>query len=301
MAIRWVINGYFRSGTTFLWERFREATNGEVLCLYEPLHPDLPVFLENDGLDKSGRRLHQLDLWSDYLRIPSGQREFLLKRHPNRSGNCSWNHQELTDYLQILHGLNKDVMIQANRLHYDLPCVVELTDARIVHIVRNPLDVFHSIRHTYFTNPRLFRGFARRMAYPCRGNHAFETAAWFSRAAKKSPKLSTVLIGNPWGLLPWFVPAWVIANYSAVQAITGSTGMLCAYEEIFLRPAFLAKALETHLGTPFPIDRDDVRARSRENREKGWRKFNRWVKRWGLETEWNAIRKVSESRGVTWE
>ena len=300
MAIRWVINGYFRSGTTFMWERFRKGVSGDVLCLYEPLHPDLPDFLNNQGRDKSGKRLHKLDLWSDYIRIPSDQRELLLKHHPNRSGNCNWSCRKLTDYLEILHSLDKDVMIQANRLHYNLTDVVETTGAQVVHIVRNPMDVFYSIRHTYFTNVGRFRGFARRVAYPFRGSRAFETVQWMNRAMNVSPQLSTALKNRPQGFLPCFVPAWISANYAAIQSAIASQGVICVYEEMFLRATHLTETLQRYLGVPFSIEREVVKPRSENNRNGNWKRFNKWVKNWGLETEWKAIKKVAEVKGVEW-
>ncbi len=301
MAIRWIINGYFRSGTTFLWDRFHRATKGGVLCLYEPLHPDLHVFLENDGQDKSGRRLHHLDLWSDYLRIPPGKRQQLLKCHPNRSGNCNWSWRELADYLEILHSLDKDVLIQANRLHYHLINVIELTGARVVHLVRNPVDVFHSIRNAYFTNAGQFRGFARRLAYPFRGNHAFETVHWMNRAINVFPQISTALKNRPKGLLPCFVPAWIGANHSAIQSVYSQRGMVCVYEELLLNPVKFAEDLQRHLGTLFPITMEGV-SRTSEKRKysEDWRRFHTLLEFCGLEYEWSAIKDVVEARKVEW-
>lgn len=300
MAIRWIINGYFRSGTTFMWEKFRKASSENVLCLYEPLHPGLPVFLNNQGRDKSGKRLHNQDLWSDYMRIPSDQRELLLKHYPNRSGNCNWTCRELMDYLEILHSLDEDVMIQANRLHYNLTDVGETIGARVVHVVRNPVDVFYSIRHTYFTNAGQFRGFARQLAYPFRGSRVFETAQWMNRAMTVFPQLSIALKNRPQGLLPCFVPAWISANYAAIQSATASQGVICVYEEMFLRATHLTETLQRYLGVPFSVEGEDVKPRSEKNRNGSWKRFNKWVKNWGLETEWKAIKEIAKIRGVEW-
>jgi len=301
MAVKWIINGYFRSGTTFLWERFRSAADGNVLCLYEPLHPDLPGFIENRGRDESGRRLHQLELWSDYLRIQPARLKRILSCHPNLSARCCWRNEELAAYFREFHTLDKDVMIQCNRLHFDIQCVAELTGARIVHVVRNPVEVFHSIRHVYFTVRGPCRGLVRRIAYPFRGKYAFETAAWVNRARSEFSHTFTEAETCRPGLFPAFVLAWVSANYAAVQSLFPGRGMVCAYEELFLQPLRLAGDFQTFFGVPFPIEQDDVNPRDAINNDKVWKQFNKWVKHWGLEMEWSRIREVVESRGVRWK
>ncbi len=296
MAIRWIINGYFRSGTTFLWDRFRKAVNDDVLCLYEPLHPDLPNFLEKGGRDDSGKRLHHLDMWSDYLHIHPDHRQLLLDRHPNRSANCDWSGQELAAYLEILHTLDEDVMIQTNRLHYDFTQVADMTGAPIVHILRNPVEVFHSIRHTYFSNVGKARGFIRRLAYPLRGSRVFETDAWMNRAMKAFPRLYSVMKRDPQRLLSCFVPAWIGANYAAVQSLSSHQGIICAYKELFLHPVALAEKLKLCLNVPFSIVGEATPRHCAEIRDRDGSRFNDWVERWGLENEWRVIRGVMEER-----
>jgi len=85
MSIKIVINGYYRSGTSFIGEELRKVSGYNLY--YEPLHPQLSQILkdQSDSNSTVTSRLHELDLWRDYSRLEEKDRLRILVNHPGRN------------------------------------------------------------------------------------------------------------------------------------------------------------------------------------------------------------------------
>jgi len=297
MSIRWIVNGYFRSGTTLLWDLCRKALPENGLALYEPLHPDLPTYASNAGCGPDP--LHGKDLWTDYKRIPREQLRQVFACHPNRDRAVAWSQNALWDYLDRYHELPYPILLQTNRLHYELAEAGARYGAKVVHIMRHPLAVFRSIRRIYLGAVDGWRRAIRTVLYPFTATHAFETRGFCRKALAR---MRTQIETCPWnpGLLHAFVPAWVVANSVALNIQEEANGMVLLYDELVSQPDVFADLLGNHLALPLRADPDQImplvtRANNRET--------DRWhtlVTRWGLGAEMDEINRFVTERNVRW-
>ena len=117
MAIKYIINGYFRSGTTLLWKLMSESLN-TTQCFYEPLHPKLSEFIYRSNMD-SIDELHGFNLWNEYIRLDEPIKKKLVEYHPNLTyQRFTWD--DLKKYFDIYQSIDNDVLLQTNRPHHHL-------------------------------------------------------------------------------------------------------------------------------------------------------------------------------------
>ena len=135
------ITGRFRSGTTLLWNIFRQIES--VTAYYEP-------FNERRWFDPYSRGNHTdlthmgvKDYWTEYAGIEKLSQAYNVQwidRHLYMSP-FSWN-SEMRRYIDILisHAPGLPVL-QFNRIDFRLPWVTaNYPNAKIIHIYRNPRD-----------------------------------------------------------------------------------------------------------------------------------------------------------------
>jgi len=141
MPIRWVVNGYYRSGTTILFYVIKKS-RPEMLHLYEPLLPILVEAVKGHPVG-SVVELHGLEgIFDDYYKIPD--LDSLFKLHKGMKFNMPLSIEEVVDYLDKIDSLEYDILIQPNNAHFILGELRELYDCKVVHIVRNPADCWAS-------------------------------------------------------------------------------------------------------------------------------------------------------------
>lgn len=298
MPIRLILNGYFRSGTTLLWKLCRGCLPEGSLALYEPLHPRLPAYVLDRRIVSENDPLHGTRLWSDYQQIQEFALADILNVHANRDGKLNWSKEALFKYLDRYHDLENPVLLKTNRLHYELQNVSRRYGVQVVHIIRNPVSVFCSIRRTYLSNVGFARRALRFAGYPFWGNHAFETKNMYrkSLAHKESSEKR-----NLWGsLFPTFVHAWTVANAIAIDAVEKIGGKIVVFEHFLQSPGTVTADLGEYMGFPICADNSllHLQATCPKQYVRRWRKTVRLL---GLEEEMARILAVVRSSGVDWE
>ena len=140
------ITGRFRSGTSFLWQLFDQLD--DYCAWYEPLHPQLltAIHYVKPKEDHVGIK----DYWSTYRQHPAfsknyssdfaTQKLYLESKH---------DYHELESYIKhlILLSGSQTPVLQFNRVDLRLGWLrAKFPQARIIHIERNPLQLYFSQR-----------------------------------------------------------------------------------------------------------------------------------------------------------
>lgn len=146
MGIKLVVNGYFRSGTTAIWAELKRSNPGYKV-LYEPCHEKLPLIL--DSQIGKVEKLHGKSLWDEYgiLDIRSTD---IRRVHPNIGSVFPSNSLLLKGYLQYFEHFDDNLILQTNRWHEFLGVVRDITEAKVVHVIRNPFDVYLSFKQSIY-------------------------------------------------------------------------------------------------------------------------------------------------------
>jgi len=141
MPIKWVINGYYRSGTTIIFYVVKKS-HPELLHLYEPLTPHIVEVVKGHPIG-SVARLHGLEgIFDDYHKLPN--LEELFKRHRGMDFILPFSLIEVKEFLDEIHKLPYDILIQPNNAHFILKDLKEEYGCKTVHIIRDPADCWAS-------------------------------------------------------------------------------------------------------------------------------------------------------------
>ncbi|MFC1706855.1 hypothetical protein ACFL59_08550 [Planctomycetota bacterium] len=296
MPIAAVLNGYYRSGTTFLWN-YARATLRDHTCLQQPLHPRLASLLQAARTDNVPDPLHGLRLWEEYLGLQQCTLERLLRNHPNTTEAGIASEGALHAYLDVLHSLPEKLVLQPNTLHFYLDVVAERYGARLVHVVRHPLDVMASIERAYLRVPgSAVKELLKRIARPYGLPQAFDVEKeyrWIVRHTGRPHgyydnwKLRYLVA--PFSFLHKLAVVWTLSNYYALRTLERRSGLLLVYEELVSRPEERFPELSRFLGGEFkeipPIKPGTVGRFS----ESALQRFRRAVAEAGIEKEYAAI------------
>lgn len=294
MPIRAVVNGYFRSGTTWLWHGIREGLPGHV-AFYEPLHPMLPLLVAREGRSSAPDPLHGERLWGEYRALPEARRRALFTNHPNLDAPGVPSAEAARRYFDLFHEMEADVVLQPNRAAFLLDLLHERYGARLVHVIRHPVSVWRSLRAAAAASPRWERRAAKRLLRPVLLPSQFDLrrdalwirrrlglpAAWLDRWSVRA-RLA-------WSALDMFALVWTVANRNAIAAVERAQGLLLVYEELAEAPEAVQPRLESALGGPL---RSPLASRGPDAppgaAELG--RFRRAVGRLELEEELHAVR-----------
>ncbi len=151
MPLKAIFNGYFRSGTTYIWYTLKKF-NPDKLVFYEPLNPNLFIYIQNEKGEKNS--LHGKYLWKEYLQMDNAFLQKLRINHPNLQHRTEIprNYKILLDYLEVFNSINRDVILQTNRLHFYYKIIAEKYNIPIFHIIRDPIEVYLSLINTRYHN-----------------------------------------------------------------------------------------------------------------------------------------------------
>lgn len=140
------ITARFRSGSTFLWQLFRNVK--DVTCYYEPLNERRWFLPESRSYQVDSTHLGVEDYWREYEGMEELDQWFNLE-WPFRSLYMDATHHDpgLERYIQELivraRGL---AVLQFNRVDFRLPWLrAHFPDAVIVHLYRDPREQWMSV------------------------------------------------------------------------------------------------------------------------------------------------------------
>jgi hypothetical protein len=239
-----MVNSYFRSGSTFIWSFIKDSlSKGDYISLYEPLNPHLAVFLRKEKAEPSINKLHKKVLFKDYLNLDDETILKIIRNNPNSNPHGIHNDFALLNFLNIIHDLPYKVFIQTNRLHFHLDLVFQNYTNKVIHLIRNPLDVWLSIRKaaTVFHGSKVKQHF-QRLFLPINLINAFEIDKqyhWIINQAGYPFDFSGTMstrVFNHFNAFEKFVVVWTISNYHAMKFCDSEGMELLIYEDILEYP-----------------------------------------------------------------
>ena len=140
------ITGRFRSGSTMLWNLFRQLQ--EVRSFYEPLHDQLVSYIKHP-LQPQREHFFVKSYFDEYQNIPD-----IVSLHQNDFANHrlllegSDVHPELHTYIQALAESvpsAHQIVLQFNRIDFRLAWIKKnFPNAKLLHIFRDPRDQWYS-------------------------------------------------------------------------------------------------------------------------------------------------------------
>jgi hypothetical protein len=142
------IVGWFRSGTSMLWNMFR--TSRLYTCYYEPLHEHLLLYVEKQHNIVDSTHIGIKNYWEDYRALPLA--EFRCYWKP-WFGRERWHLDEmdsaedLADYIKyLISSASKPVVFKFVRVGFRVGWLHKtFPEARIIHIARNPRAIWTSM------------------------------------------------------------------------------------------------------------------------------------------------------------
>jgi GT2 family glycosyltransferase len=141
------LTGRFRSGSTLLWNIFRQLDG--VVAYYEPLHPKLPHYLKHPPAPQS-RHFHVTSYFDEYASLDG-----IGQYHSSEFGvsrlrlEAEEDHPRLEAYLRYVvasAGENRVPVLKFNRIDFRLPWIrARFPQARLIHLYRSPRDQWVSL------------------------------------------------------------------------------------------------------------------------------------------------------------
>ncbi len=255
--IKFILNGYFRSGTTLLWKIMRDS-NPDMYVFCEPLHNDLFNAMHREQvLNQYG---HGYSTTSEYIALGE---EFLTRvrqSHPLLGTDVyTYKVDEVVKYLNIYDSLDKPVILQPDRMHFLLSDIADVFDCKVAHIIRHPLEVFLSVM---FSSPKLKTVRKLTGIDPCflrllHNSNPFFLEEQYDFICRYFGLLQT--LNTPYGkyiypkryYLERFIICWTISNWYAVNEIDKANGLIVRYEDIVSRSEDTFQTLEEYSGVKF--------------------------------------------------
>lgn len=290
MAVKVILNGYFRSGTSFLYKALKSNLKNHV-SFYEPLHHRLGLII-NTTIEGDIDDVHQQRITDEYHRLSFDAKKKLLLNHPNTTLNGIQGERALLDYISLYNDMKSNVFLQTNRMHFYLDVVREEYDAKVIHIVRHPLDVYNSMKNTSFRDTG-FKRFIEKF-FKIRNMYELEKDFYWCLRHTGKPKGYY----HSWKIrffdskfsFKKFVAVWIIANYYAIKTLE-EKGLVCAYEKILENPDKEFKRISDYLGVSDFQSPDVKKGNCYKFSKKQADKFIKTTKEMGLEAELAYITK----------
>jgi len=246
MPIKYIFNGYFRSGTTMLWEILK-TSNPNYTVFYEPLHPNLKDRIIKYKKHLNADNIHKKHLWSDYIKQNHSWLEGIFNN--NKGKVLLLDKEKLFHYLDLYNKLPENVILQCNRMHFSLDLIEDQYNAAVFHIIRNPLAVYNSLSKTYNNSRKKLRSLLKNFFYHLIMGYDMRSKFWsidfyIDYSCNKynfphywvDPSKRRKILSDP---LKTLVLSWVICNYHAINKIYNPEYIL-VYER-FIKEKFLIK------------------------------------------------------------
>jgi len=243
MPLTFILNGYFRSGTTVMYKLIKDS-NPDKIVFYEPLHDKLFSFLGNHKIGQIDKA-HNMCLWDEYFLQGEEFIDTLRERHPCTGQLFSIDSLKVINYLDIFHNLPKDVILQPNRMHFVLGKIAQHYKIPCTHMIRNFLDSYLDIINTYRQKRskevvfiadilRKFNLLPLKKAFA-----ADKGLEFIFEYFGKPPKWADIAfkIAHYNDTLGIYLVNWTITNYVAIKQLEKYGGFLLIYEDLVSNPS----------------------------------------------------------------
>jgi len=136
-----IINGYYRSGTTFM-QRLCSKSNPNFIVLSEPTQHEIIDHIMSDGCHKDNL-LHGWEIFKDYCKLPRKIRHEFIRRHfevfdyDKSQWGIMTSEGAVRYLLQPLHDCEQQIVIKSTQLHLFLEKLKEWYGCWVLHLDRS--------------------------------------------------------------------------------------------------------------------------------------------------------------------
>ncbi|MFM9986434.1 MAG: sulfotransferase domain-containing protein [Flavobacteriales bacterium] len=304
MPVKYIINGYFRSGTTMLYDAVRKAVGEDGFSFYEPCYPKLGLVIRDEQSHKAINPLHGKKVWHEYLRLDENELKDILRNHPNTRGEGIANDRDFMAYINQYNALPNAVFLQTNRYHFFLDIFFKEYNAQVVHVVRNPIHVFESIYNSYFQSVSPLKKIVRKLTQRYTMKNYFGVQNEFNWILQHTG--FPFVMYNNWRLryfkkpdyFSQFVVVWIVSNYYALKSIHNHAGRLVIYERLLVQPDKEFKDLSEYLG--LEVEAPEIKLGKHLVSGAMISKFKGVVKDFGLQQQWGFISQELDKHGINY-
>jgi hypothetical protein len=162
--------------------------------------------------------------------------ERLLDIKAEVSGRFSSN-SSVKSTFEVFDRLESPVALQTNRWHSSLGWMVEDYGVEVIHVVRNPFDVYRSMRRVYFSSGDFLTRSIKCALAPFLGGEVFEMREQLNYL--KNSKWSLINSHRKLKDLQFyfsgfekFIYCWLVFNSLAIKSIFRRGGQIVFYENV---------------------------------------------------------------------
>ncbi len=244
MPIKIVVNGYYRSGTTWIWKVLKNELK-EHLCFYEPLNPRLANIIQLERRFKSKFFLHSEFLLQEYINLDDSDLLKILRNHPNNNSVGFYGDAQLLKYFDIFNDMKENILLQANRLHFHVDLISDRYGPKLIHIIRNPVNIFLSIKKIKNSlRKNNETSFIKQIAINFTGFMILKNFFYINNEFRWINKYlgSTIDVNKKdkfftreyykRNYFAKFIFIWVLSNYYAIKSIERHNGYLLVYDHL---------------------------------------------------------------------
>jgi hypothetical protein len=178
----------------------------------------------------------------------------LLRNHPNTNKLGIANDKALLEYLNIYNGFKKDSFLQSNRYHLFLSEIKKEYSPTLIHIIRDPNNVFASIKKAYTGNSCGVKKILKQIKLILGPGDFFGNKSEFAYLIQKTGKPKVIY--QNWKLKYFARPKfyerviinWTLSNYYALQSIAQNGDKLIVYEQMVSQPDSVFSELSNLFG-----------------------------------------------------
>jgi len=260
MPIKYIFNGFFKSGTTLIWYIIKNS-NKDYIVFYEPFRPKRYETLNAYKSKKINKKdltnkIHKRVLLDEYFFFGESFLEE-IKKQPTRYHLNDLNERNLLVYLHYFHKLEKKVILQTNRLFLYNQVISNEFEVPFFNIVRNPLDVYSSIKkHRKSAKRNLLISFLFSLSNSRK--RLFNKNIFYFRLNelidlfnKEKDFLSFDQIKKKkWNQFERFLYIWIVANYSLIN----DNIIMFSYEMLLKKPQKIKSLIESKTNLNFNYD-----------------------------------------------
>ena len=251
MAVKLIVNGYFRSGTSIIWKILKES-NPEQVVFYEPCHESLIELVDKyKESENKINKLHGMDIWKEYVEYYEFFQELKLY-HPNINQPVPISYPNVKEYVYKFDRFSQDCILQTNRWHLFLGELKSDFNIPIIHIIRSPIDVYSSIITKYYESNEFISPWKRFIKNNLKiifDKRAFNIESWYKEIIILYPKITSRYNYVMLTTFEKFFITWILTNYFALKNIDN----ILIYEQLLKQP-LIYKKMVNNLGFKFDFN-----------------------------------------------
>lgn len=286
MTVQLILSGFFRSGTTVLFEA-AERANPKHAVFYEPCHEQLAWHVRKYSEDRAAHPIHKRSLWTAYTRYPG------LADSLQHARSTDIFVPTVTDAEQAVAIVNEHVQVpaimQVNRWGYLLPDLQRRTGLPYVHILRNPTDVETSMRRYHQQQGNTLTRLVKIAAWPLIHGREFSLHRRFAALVACGAIPQQVAERRPTAS-DQFLAVWLVENAGPVAAFDGQGSLACVFEQLAAEPRQWRNQINAQTGFDLALDETFTRSAGEVT---GWHgaleRLDRFSRHYGMHEEVQVV------------